>query len=596
MINSAHKYDISEILSPDSNVRYHIPKYQRKYTWSKGEWDDLFNDICHNPRGHFLGSIICINQSLDANQSQELDLVDGQQRMTTITLFYAAIYKWLMNRRDRLDEDQLDDAKRIKRRVLFNKTELRLTPSYHGSNNVDYRWALHKCDLLADERKPPNAGNRRIMKAYRYFLDRLTGPGGEETFSVEEVFELLTNLNSACVVKIEVSTHADAYILFESLNNRGVPLSAIDLIKNKLLSEMERRQLATIDENFERWNQVLTNLSDSYKIQERFLRQFYNAFRHEPEITVEKAPKATRSNIIRIYETLIEKEPSQIFARLRSCSDLYARLIVPEDDNNSSDLSAQLSRLERIQGAPSYAFLMYLLSKNPPEEKFVALVDLLVSFFVRRNVTDFPNTYALDALFMDLIAVHDEHGFDDLVPYVEFLQSKSSDDERFESALKGDMYDRNVAATRFVLCALEEDKQTRETMTDLWKRDAKNKFIWTVEHIFPQGENIPAPWVQMIADGDSSLAKQYRDQYVHKLGNLTLTGYNSKLSNMSFEKKRDRKDKQDNAVGYKNGLAINTDLCDRQDWSVEVIESRTETMVEKTLEIFSFERFAEVTV
>ena len=596
MINSAHKYDISEILSPDSNVRYQIPKYQRKYTWSKGEWDDLFNDICHNPRGHFLGSIICINQSLDANQSQELDLVDGQQRMTTITLFYAAIYKWLMNRRDRLDEDQLDDAKRIKRRVLFNKTELRLTPSYHGSNNVDYRWALHKCDLLADERKPPNAGNRRIMKAYRYFLDRLTGPGGEETFSVEEVFELLTNLNSACVVKIEVSTHADAYILFESLNNRGVPLSAIDLIKNKLLSEMERRQLATIDENFERWNQVLTNLSDSYKIQERFLRQFYNAFRNEPEITVEKAPKATRSNIIRIYETLIEKEPSQIFARLRSCSDLYARLIVPEDDNNSSDLSAQLSRLERIQGAPSYAFLMYLLSKNPPEEKFVALVDLLVSFFVRRNVTDFPNTYALDALFMDLIAVHDEHGFDDLVPYVEFLQSKSSDDERFESALKGDMYDRNVAATRFVLCALEEDKQTRETMTDLWKRDAKNKFIWTVEHIFPQGENIPAPWVQMIADGDSSLAKQYRDQYVHKLGNLTLTGYNSKLSNMSFEKKRDRKDKQDNAVGYKNGLAINTDLCDRQDWSVEVIESRTETMVEKTLEIFSFERFAEVTV
>ena len=239
---------------------------------------------------------------------------------------------------------------------------------------------------------------------------------------------------------------------------------------------------------------------------------------------------------------------------------------------------------------------MYLLSKNPPEEKFVALVDLLVSFFVRRNVTDFPNTYALDALFMDLIAVHDEHGFDDLVPYVEFLQSKSSDDERFESALKGDMYDRNVAATRFVLCALEEDKQTRETMTDLWKRDAKNKFIWTVEHIFPQGENIPAPWVQMIADGDSSLAKQYRDQYVHKLGNLTLTGYNSKLSNMSFEKKRDRKDKQDNAVGYKNGLAINTDLCDREDWSVEVIESRTETMVEKTLEIFSFERFAEVTV
>ncbi|MCS7466134.1 DUF262 domain-containing HNH endonuclease family protein [Stieleria sp. ICT_E10.1] len=593
MINSAHKYDVSEILSPDSNVRYAIPKYQRKYTWRKEDWEAIFDDVCFNPKGHFLGSIICINQTKDANAAQELDLVDGQQRMTTITLLYAAIYKWLMRQEADLDEDQLDDVKRIRRRVLFGKKELRVTPSYHGNNLVDYRWAMHRCGALADAEKPANVGNRRIMKAFRYFLERLNEiENGSPKFTIESALDLLTNLNAACVVKIEVSSHSDAYVLFESLNNRGVPLSAIDLIKNKLLSEMEKRGLATIDENFEQWNTLLNNLGDSYKIQERFLRQFYNAFRHDENITVGKAPKATRSNLIQIYETLIEKDPKSIFDKLRNCSDLYARLIVPDDDDNDPELTKQLEQLERIQGAPSYAFLMYVLSRKPSQQLLVDLVKLLVRFFVRRNVTDFPNTYALDSLFMDLIQVYHQESAESIAPFVRFVRAKSSDDDRFRSALHGDIYENNVGATRFLLCSLEEDQQTAETMTDLWKRDDKNKFIWTIEHIFPQGENVPDCWVQMIADGKKEKAKEYREKYVHRLGNLTLTGFNSKLGNMSFEKKRDRKDRNNKIVGYKNGLAINNDLKDRDDWSVDAINTRTDKMIDRLMTIFSFESIA----
>src|SRR5207249_8253106 len=112
-------------------------------------------------------------------------------------------------------------------------------------------------------------------------------------------------------------------------------------------------------------------------------------------------------------------------------------------------------------------------------------------------------------------------------------------------------------------------------------------YVWTVEHIFPQGANIPESWVKMIAGGDEAKAKEYREQYVHKLGNLTITGYNSKLGNMSFVSKRDRKDAAGKLVGYKNGLYLNAELRDRDAWNVQDIEARTKILVSEALKLFS---------
>ena len=96
---------------------------------------------------------------------------------------------------------------------------------------------------------------------------------------------------------------------------------------------------------------------------------------------------------------------------------------------------------------------------------------------------------------------------------------------------------------------------TKESNNTLWNRNGSGSYIWTIEHIFPEGENIPQEWVDMIADGDKEKAKMYLYEYTHRLGNLTMTGYNSTLSNLPFEKKRDRRDKQGNYVGeYYNKL------------------------------------------
>ena len=590
MIDSAENYEISSILKTDSNVRFVIPRYQRKYTWSKENWDALFDDIEQNPVGHFMGSIICINTTKDsAATEQDMELVDGQQRLTTISILYAVLHRFLGQHTETLDEDEEQDLRDIKRRLILKKTKhLRLSPSYHGQNHDDYRAVLCHCGVLEDVPDPKFAGNRRIFKAFRHLRDRLAGERADgSSFDVPSVIQFLDKLNRASVVKIEVSSHADAYTLFESLNNRGVPLSAIDLIKNKLLAELERSKIGSLETNFDRWNQLLEYLGDNYAVQERFLRQLYNAFKGDPDISVDKVPIATKSKIIRIYQELIDRDAEGTFKRLSKAAAAYARLVNPDHEKNSELEAELLMQVARIGGAPSYAFLLRLLLEETPSEQLTGVLKILVSFFVKRSVTDTPPTRDLDRMFMDLVGQTIES--DNLVEEVSaFIRSKSADNDLFRQRLSGNMYEHNVWATRFVLCAIEEHERTKETMTDLWQRSGKS-YLWTVEHILPQTENMREEWLDMIASGDAEEAERIRSEQVHKLGNLTLSGYNSQLGTMSFEKKRDRTDRQGKTVDYKNGLALNKSLAESDKWTEAVIIERTASMVDKIVDLFDYD-------
>ena len=165
----------------------------------------------------------------------------------------------------------------------------------------------------------------------------------------------------------------------------------------------------------------------------------------------------------------------------------------------------------------------------------------------------------------------------------------SASDEEFRKKLYGPIYEENSGVARFILCSLAEQSMTRETWQDLWRMENK-QFVWTIEHIFPQGSNIPASWVDMITDGDEEKAKTYRDVFVHNLGNLTISGFNSALGNKSFEEKRDRQDRQGRFVGYKNGLSLNKELANSATWSIEQIDSRSKTLVDQTMELFKLSR------
>ena len=414
--------------------------------------------------------------------------------------------------------------------------------------------------------------------------------------------KLMMRINQLTFVHISVGSQADAFALFESLNNRGMPLSAMDIIKNKMLAQMERKHAVDIDESFERWKGLIAAIPEPND-QERFLRHFYNAFKHRKEIKVDKVTRATRSLIIRIYEALIERNASSLFDELTTKAAIYGNLLRSNTDRKKTD--SGLAELERIGSVPGYLVLLYLFSleqKHFEDSKFLdGVVDFMKKYFIRRNVTDTPPTRQIDQALIDLVescATRIKAGKKLDIEWFEnemMAKANAASLEEFKAALSGPLYESNTAMARYLLIQVDRLHHSKEYSPDFWLRDEKLRFIWTVEHVLPQTEKLPDQWVKMIAGGDRQRATEIQEECVHRLGNLTLSGYNSDLGTASFEKKQ--KLSKDRSVlgikidiGYQNGLAINSlsfkakdgkcSLADALRWDAELIEARTKLLVD----------------
>lgn len=612
MINSVEDPTVANILSTDMLKIYDIPRYQREYTWNQRDWANLYDDITQNDAGYFLGSFIVVNGTVDSKRDTiHYEVIDGQQRLTTLSLFLAAVYARIMGHKDSIDDDMmLDDIRPLRNRLILksDKSKTRVIPQVQNHNLEDYRWILKEhIGLDAVMQKPKFLGLRKMSKAFNYFYDRL-GEDVEGRDGIECVrclLDICRLVCSAVVVQITVDSHADAYTLFASLNNRGVPLSAVDLIKNMLLGKVAGVDDEQLDYYFERWQEVLHNLGDDYKTQERFFRQNYDAFRREvnkPFIgesgsQLPLGSVATRSNLLKIYEKRMEADDGalKVLDELTENSALYSKIIGLDQESPDSELSHQLLELSRAQGVASYLMLLFLFKKQNQlelkDETLALLVKLLVCFFVRRNLTDTPPTRDLERLFISICESLESEGLKGIAAagYIKKrLVDVSASDASFKERLEGPIYDVNPDMTRYILTVIASPSVTKE-MKPLWERYASGNYVWTIEHIFPQGKNIPDEWVKMVADGDMSKAIEVQEKQVHTLGNLTITGYNSKLSNMPFVTKRDRKDVYGANVGYRNGLNLNDELVNTDTWTSEQIQERTDKLVGLTLKAFDFD-------
>ena len=612
MIKNVSDPSVASILSTDALKVYNIPRYQREYTWGQRDWANLYDDVFDNDPGYFLGSIIVIQGEIDPKTNiVEFEVIDGQQRLTTISLLLAALYARINEHPDAIDEDmQLDDIRPLRNRLVLksNKGMTRVVPQVQNHNQDDYRWILKEhVGLAVVMQRPRYHGVRKMSKAFEYFYDRLgeeiAGMGDDD--AVRTLLDKSRVLCSAVLVQINVDSHADAYTLFASLNNRGVPLSAVDLIKNTLLAKVADADGDELDYYFEQWQEVLSNLGDDYATQERFFRQNYDAFRRdvnrpfvqEGGAQLPLGSVATRSNLLKIYEMRIGQNPGAlgVLDELIGNSAIYSQIIGVDREGMDAELVRQLVEIARAQGVPSYLMLLYLMKKRSEldlDDSLIAgIAALLVRFFVRRNVTDTPPTRDLERLFISICEGIEDERIEgvDVARYIKRrLVDVSSSDATFKERLEGPIYDVNPDMTRYILTVLAEPSVTKE-MKGLWERYPSGNYVWTIEHVFPQGENIPASWVDMIGGGDKAKAQEIQAAYVHTLGNLTITGYNSKLSNMPFVEKRDRKDSNGANVGYRNGLNLNDDLVSVDSWTKEQIEARTEKLVKLVLKAFTFD-------
>ena len=629
----ATKLALADLLKIEGNIEhYHIPKYQREYVWGKYQWETLINDISENDTDYFIGSVIVVSHSDNLRPGEEkiYQVIDGQQRLTTLSILLSSIYRKYNELSKAIDpeDDELKSEFNIKldsiRKKLIRKKKeiypnelggfkdgnyncfLRVQPSTQNHNLADYKYIFKECGLITNAEFPKFLGLRRFWKAFNFFSEQL--PSNKEDLDI-----LLDKINRLVFIHISVSTQSDAFTLFETLNNRGVELSAMDIIKNNLLAEMQKQNEQDIDDSYESWQKLLEYIPD-FDNQLRFLRQYYNAFKTNPVIKHERITRATKSNILMIYERLIKNNAEFTFDELLDKGQKYGKLIgvLLSDDE---DLNRKILELNRVGAVASYTLLLFLLTNEAHLDSNTTIskiIDFIIKYYVRRNITDNPNTRDLDSINIEVVEkcqkILDECkkiSLSDIIDaHLNNSKATVSSLDEFKRWLSDKIYINNAGMTRYLLWKLDSLRHTREYAPDLWQRNQNNdNFVWTIEHIFPEGKNIPESWVQMLAEGDKVKAEEIQSELVHLIGNLTLSAYNSNLSNRSFQEKQNLSIKKtgsiDLKIGYKNGLNLNNitftlneievSLANIDVWTVEAIKSRTEKIVETVVEIFRFE-------
>ena len=626
------------ILNATSQVyHYLIPNYQREYSWKKEHWETLLDDLYENPPGHFMGSIICLKKETCHGCDQYYEIVDGQQRMITLSLLLMAIYKKFANNADSdLDNDEefVITKSQIRSYLIHTKKNpyeeelepivddgktkfLRVRPSSQNENYADYLYLLYEVGLLTDQPDyPKNMGNRRIKKTYRFFLKQISNDR-------DELKGLLEKVQNIFLIHISADNPSMAYKMFETLNNRGLPLTPIDIIKNQMLSKLSETQNGSFNDDyaFKQWKKLIANLNEEVQI--RFFRQYYNIYQFDdiglvkhdggPLIKTEGIKKATQSNLTLTFKNAIQENAKALLNDLIKKSIAYKFLIHPKHHNNSDyeKLNNYLKDLKRVRAATSYASLLLLWEKNCYHslQDFEKIVDLYVKYYVRRNVTDIPPTRDLDTIQIQLCnRIFQKLRNSKKITYDWFKSNllslaNYSSLEQFESNLYGPIYTDNREMARFILIKIEETQFSREYKPDLWERANNDKFIWTIEHVLPQADKLNDDWVKMIANDNKEKAEDIQAEYVHKLGNLTLSGYNSNLADAQLSKKQQKQTiniaKKKVDIGYRNGLYLNEieylvddkkySLANTPVWNEKHIKSRTEEIDKKAIELFKFD-------
>ena len=338
---------IEELLGQNSNI-FHIPDYQRRFAWEKYNLNDLWNDIkILKPEDmHFLGSIVVIARPHSTTKSNPLEIVDGQQRLTAVSLLLCALRDYFKENGKENIALQINSKYLhivdLEGKIVGTKLELGNLDSKDYSN-------LIKSNLDDIE-------NGRLKNAYSFFKEKI-----EELEDLNKIKEFYRKLlkNIICVV-ISVDQDSDAYRLFETLNIRGLPLSPIDLIKNHLFRVCFRREDVDLEIIKDYWGQIITNLDKENVNAIRFFRQYIMSAKH-PEIK----EKISESKLYDKFKRVIDKDVTNVMKYVRDIknqSSLYAKICLAEidlfDERHNQELNLHLRYLSDIGAVTSYTLLL----------------------------------------------------------------------------------------------------------------------------------------------------------------------------------------------------------------------------------------------
>lgn len=531
----------------EGTVQYVIPLFQRTYSWDKKEWQVLWDDLvelCESdiPRIHFIGSIVSLPTGSVPEGVAKYLLIDGQQRLTTIFVILTLL-------RDNAEaEGNLKLAEEIQERFLVNK---------FSEGHDFFKLMPTQADRLAFTnyvKRIDNTQETQLTRAYDFFKQKLKQKSEIAADTIKKVI-----ISSFSIVSIVLDIGDNPYLVFESLNAKGRPLTQADLIRNYFFMRIHVNSQEEIFQKY--WHQMQEGLGNNLT---EFIRHFL----------MRKGGVVKQTDV---YYSLKEKVNTEnvvaYLQELSKFSTFYEKLLNPEKESVKL-IKKYLLRLNRIEVTTAYPMLLTCYASYSEgkisEAEFVQILQILENYLIRRFVCSIA-TNQLNKIFPtvcpQLLGVeHDSL----LTHFKEALLTKGypKDTEFMSRFVETKMYgggDRAIK-TKLILETIEESYQHKE-MVDIDKK-------FTIEHIMPQ--TLTDWWQEHLGTGGSDI----HELYLHNIGNLTLTAYNSELSNDTFTAKCEKL--------KESHLDLNTYFAEHVVWNKDEIEVRAEYLAAKVLSIWGY--------
>ena len=556
----ARKGNIYEILN--GNKQFLIPVYQRFYSWDIDQCKRLWNDIVEMQRkgkaGHFVGSIVNIAEQAMPTGVQKYMIIDGQQRMTTLTLLLLALRDYAIKN----PGDTTINARRIDNMLLKNEYE-----------NGDERYKLLLTETDRDilislvEEKPIAEGTRsRLIENYNFFANKLA----DKEIQPAEVYESIGKLQ---IVNITLDrTVDDAQAIFESLNSTGKELSESDLIRNYVLMGLEPSEQTYVYEHLWRPMEQLFVYETQGSVMDAF-------FRHYLTMKLSRIPKQGR-----VYEEFKLYHLNCEFGSIRElCQDLldyakyYTNIVFKR--NSDTDLKKLYEDIIDLRMEVSYPFLLKIHHDCTEElitsDELKEILKLCISYVLRRAICAIP-TNSMNKTFATLKNYIKPDDYLNSVKAFFVMQDtykEFPDNDKFEGAfVNRDIY--NMRARNYILSRLENFENKAPITIE----------NYTIEHIMPQNKNLSLEWQTDLGPEWQEVQKKY----LHTIGNLTLTAYNSEMSDRPFLNKMDM------PGGFKeSALRLNSYLVKLTEWNENHIKERAKLLTDKAKQVWKYPMISE---
>ena len=533
---------------------FRIPVYQRNYDWDDVQCKRLFEDIMntfHADKKHFTGSIVYINGERDSSRLTEVMVIDGQQRITTLFILLKAIYDKAVELREYRLVDELKE-------YLFNRNceeEFKLKLKPIKTDNIQF------VALMTDDREAMSKESN-IYKNYNLFIKLIN----EELRHGILLRDIVYGMHKLEIIEIvlDKTQGDDPQSIFESINSTGLNLSLADLVRNYILMSDENQEY--LYENF--WQKLEQRLLTEN------LAEFIITF-----LNFKMTESVTQSNAYLKFRQLFEGNGYTNESMLKELIrySKYHALFIGRENDYSDRINRMMLGFRLLDQSTIYVFLYSIFDDFEQgvidENTLYKILYFFRTYCLRRIICEVPSNSLrglFKTLYRRLFSENKEKIYEKLYSFFFGLRSKDSIPEDLEFKQKlilGNLYNKKKAC-KYLLGSIENENN----------REAVDVSMMTIEHIMPQKENA-TNWVTEI--GQQNYKRVY-DTYLHTLGNLTITGYNTELGAKAFSEKKEI------IRNYSHATKLNADILSQNKWNEESIKGRARKLSDRILSIFYY--------